>query len=190
MNAALMSSAEQAATSIPSDVRGLLWFILIEMEVHHTGATTTYRRFWTEGRVVPRAGRSAAGLTGVSFSDRLWGEQEAVLLDEGVMEAVHLSIHCCLWRTQCKSHLDMELTGPFFSITVPRDRRLSSYCTALQVWSEWRSALVLILLVGCCDVTRRRLTSSSLSRCGYLPEICCLNVRHDRFALWALCTVH
>lgn len=33
-------------------------------------------------------------LTRVSFSHRLWGEQEAVLLNQGVMEAVHLPVHC------------------------------------------------------------------------------------------------
>lgn len=33
------------------------------------------------------------GLTGVSFSDGLRGEQEAVLVNEGVVKAVHLSVH-------------------------------------------------------------------------------------------------
>lgn len=34
-----------------------------------------------------------AGLTGVSFPHGLGGEQEAVLLDDGVVEAVHLPVH-------------------------------------------------------------------------------------------------
>lgn len=36
---------------------------------------------------------AAAVLTRVSFSHRLGGEQEAVLLDQGVVEAVHLPVH-------------------------------------------------------------------------------------------------
>lgn len=34
-----------------------------------------------------------AGLTGVSFSHRLRGEQEAVLFDDGVMETIYLPVH-------------------------------------------------------------------------------------------------
>lgn len=32
--------------------------------------------------------------TGVSFSNRLGGEQEAVLFDDGVMEPIYLPVHC------------------------------------------------------------------------------------------------
>lgn len=38
-------------------------------------------------------GGGLAGLTGVSFSHRLGGEQEAVLVDDGVMETIHLPVH-------------------------------------------------------------------------------------------------
>lgn len=38
-------------------------------------------------------GKGLAGLTGVSFSHRLGGEQEAVLVDEGVMETIYLPVH-------------------------------------------------------------------------------------------------
>lgn len=35
-----------------------------------------------------------AVLTGMSFPNRLRGEQEAVLFNDGVMETIYLPVHC------------------------------------------------------------------------------------------------
>lgn len=72
------------------------------------------------GRTAKPAG--GPGLTGVSFSHRLRGEQEAVLVNERVVETVHLSVHLG-WRLvqKCRggavgeTNVATLITSRFFS---------------------------------------------------------------------------
>ena len=75
----------------------------------------------------------------MSFSDRLWGEQEAVLINEGVVEAIHLPVHCCCCRWQPlvrKAIINLSVfftsgASAFLFLCSPR-----SGCRASLYWSS------------------------------------------------------